>query len=123
MLAQQDQIDLNQGLVLLSQLPLFREFFEHQPLFRIDVRMIDDREVLTHLEEFLVEVFEKLPLQLTDLVNEDLNLDAIVFPFVLTVILHDFRGAHGEPRGDICLRSLREVFRDQIQNVATHVNE
>ena len=74
--------------------------------------MIDDREVLTHLEEFLVEVFEKLPLQLTDLVNEDLNLDAIVFPFVLAVILHDFRGAHSEPRGDICLRSLREVFRD-----------
>ena len=112
MLAQQDQIDLNQGLVLLSQLPLFREFFEHQPLFRLDVRMIDDREVLTHLEEFLVEVFEELPLQLTDLVNEDLNLDAIVFPLVLAVILHDFRRAHGEPRRDICLRSLRQVFRD-----------
>jgi len=110
--AQQDQIDLNQGLVLLCQLPLFREFFKHQPLFRLDVRMIDDREVLTHLEEFLVEVFEELPLQLTDLVDEDLYLDAIVFPFVLAVILHDFRRAHGEPRRDICLRSLREVFRD-----------
>lgn len=74
--------------------------------------MIDDREVFTHLEEFLVEVFEELPLQLSDLVYEDLNLDAIVLPLVLAVILQDFRRAHSEPRRHICLRFLWQVFRD-----------
>lgn len=52
--------------------------------------MVYDREVLTHLEEFLVEVFEELPLKLSDLVNEDLNLDAIILPLVLAVILQYF---------------------------------
>jgi hypothetical protein len=74
--------------------------------------MIDDREILTHLEEFLVEVFEELPLQLSDLVNKDLNLDAIVFPLVLAVIPQDFLRAHCEPRRHICLRFLWQVFRD-----------
>jgi hypothetical protein len=73
--------------------------------------MIDDREVFTHLEEFLVEVFEELPLQLSDLVNEDLNLNPVVFSLVLAIILQDFRRAHSEPRRDICLRFLWQVFR------------
>ncbi len=74
--------------------------------------MIDDREVLTHLEEFLVEVFEELTLQFSDLVNEDLNLDAIVLSLVFTVILQDFGRAHSELRRNISLRFLWEVFRD-----------
>jgi hypothetical protein len=74
--------------------------------------MVYYREILTHLEEFLVKVFEELPLQLSDLVYEDLNLDAVVFPLVLAVIPQDFRRAHSEPRRDICLRFLRQVFRD-----------
>ena len=74
--------------------------------------MIDDREVLTHLEEFLVEVFEELTLQFSDLVNEDLNLNAIVLSLVFAVILQDFGRAHSELRRDICLRFLWEIFRD-----------
>ena len=73
--------------------------------------MIDYREVLTHLEEFLVEIFKELPLQLSYLVNEDLNLDPVVFSLVLAVILQDFRRAHSEPRRHICLRFLWQVFR------------
>jgi hypothetical protein len=73
--------------------------------------MIDDREVFTHLEEFLVEVFEELPLQLSDLVNEDLNLYPVVFSLVLAVILQDFQRAHCKPRRHICLRFLWQVFR------------
>ena len=74
--------------------------------------MVDYREVLTHLEEFLVEVFEELTLQLSDLVNEDLNLDPIVLPLILAVILQDFRRANSEPGRHICFRFLRQVFRD-----------
>ena len=42
---------------------------KHLPLLGLDIGLVDDGEVLGHLEEFLIEVLKQFLLKFADLVN------------------------------------------------------